>query len=157
MFCCLALDVIGLQMFGLCVIILPLIKIITTMNEKITPTHRKVSLHRRSGGIMMVTTDTVTGCTIEKTIGFVSGSSAQMLGVGRSLTAGFGQLLGGGDVPDYTALLEEARQMAISRLMQKAAAVGANAVVGLRLATGNTGSCMVEVCAYGTAVKLGKE
>ena len=76
------------------------------------------------------------------------------MSVGKSLTAGLGQLLGGGDVPDFTTLIEEARQTALSRLMQKAAAMGANAVVGLRLTSGTTGQYVADVCAYGTAVKL---
>ena len=127
------------------------------MTEKKTPAPRKirkVSMPNNPSGILLVTTDSVPGRSIERTIGFVSGSSAQVMSVGRSLTAGLGQLLVGGDVPDFTALMEDARLVALARLKQKAAAMGANAVVGLRLTTSDLSQAVAEVCAYGTAVRL---
>lgn len=128
-----------------------------TMQEKKIPTPRKVNkvvMPTGIGGMLMVTTDSVPGREIAKTIGLVMGSSAQVLGISKGLTAGLGQILGGGDVPDYNALLQTARQTALSRLMQQAAALRANAVVGLRLTTSDIGTGVAEVCAYGTAVKL---
>ncbi len=127
------------------------------MTEKKIPAPRKirkVSMPNNPSGILLVTTDSVPGRSIERTIGFVSGSSAQVMSVGRSLTAGLGQLLVGGDVPDFTALMEDARLVALARLKQKAAAMGANAVVGLRLTTSDLSQAVAEVCAYGTAVRL---
>ena len=127
------------------------------MTEKKTPAPRKirkVSIASNPSGIMLTTTESVPGRSIERTIGFVSGSSAQVMSVGKSLTAGLGQLLVGGDVPDFTALMEDARLVALARLKQKAAAMGANAVVGLRLTTSDLSQAVAEVCAYGTAVRL---
>jgi len=60
----------------------------------------------------------------------------------------------GGEIKDYTQMLSEARELAIRRMVEEAKRLGADAVVGLRLATAQTMAGAAEVLAYGTAVRL---
>ena len=57
-------------------------------------------------------------------------------------------------MPDLHTLREDTRKLALNRLKTKALAAGADAVVGVRLATSDLGQHMAEVCVYGTAVKI---
>ncbi len=65
--------------------------------------------------------------------------------------------IGGGEIKEYTALVEETRRHAIDRLVTNATAMGANAVVMMRFDSGEIGQTMSEVVAYGTAVKVEAE
>ncbi|HFX6388632.1 YbjQ family protein [Acinetobacter baumannii] len=61
----------------------------------------------------------------------------------------------GGRLTSYESIVERARREAIVRLKQQAQSVGANHIMGVRLSTTELGmqGGMVEVFAYGTAVK----
>lgn len=59
----------------------------------------------------------------------------------------------GGEIKDYTKMLNESRNIAIERLRTNAAAMGADAVVMMRFDSGSIGTDMQSVAAYGTAVK----
>jgi uncharacterized protein YbjQ (UPF0145 family) len=58
----------------------------------------------------------------------------------------------GGEIKEYTSMLEEARRHAIDRLVQNATMMGANAVVMMRFDSSEIGQTMSEIVAYGTAV-----
>jgi len=60
----------------------------------------------------------------------------------------------GGEIKDYTQMLSEARELALQRMVKEAERLGADAVVGVRLATAQTMAGAAEVLAYGTAVRL---
>ena len=60
----------------------------------------------------------------------------------------------GGELKGYTELLEESRQEAMDRMIQKAQAMGANAVVGIRFSTSNIAQGASELFVYGTAVQV---
>lgn len=107
--------------------------------------------------MLVVTTDTIPGRKIKKVIGLVMGNSAQVLGIAGELTAGLGQILSGGDVPNYNSLLQESRNLALARLKKQAVLAKANAVVGLRFASSDIMNGLAEVCVYGTAVELENE
>jgi uncharacterized protein YbjQ (UPF0145 family) len=62
--------------------------------------------------------------------------------------------LGGGEITEYTQLLEEARRHAIDRMVANATAMGANAVIMMRFDSSEIGQTMSEIVAYGTAVVL---
>jgi uncharacterized protein YbjQ (UPF0145 family) len=62
--------------------------------------------------------------------------------------------LGGGEIIEYTQMLEEARKHAVDRMVQNAQAMGANAVVMMRFDSSEMGQTMSEIVAYGTAVTL---
>ena len=63
----------------------------------------------------------------------------------------------GGEITEYTALLEEARRHAVDRLVQNATLMGANAVVMMRFDSAEIGQTMSEIVAYGTAVVVEPE
>ena len=54
--------------------------------------------------------------------------------------------------PAYTELLEESRQEAMNRMIEKARSMGANAIVGIRFSTSNIAQGASELFVYGTAV-----
>jgi uncharacterized protein YbjQ (UPF0145 family) len=60
--------------------------------------------------------------------------------------------LGGGEIHEYTELLEDTRRQAIDRMVANATAMGANAILTMRFDSSELGSTMSEVVAYGTAV-----
>jgi hypothetical protein len=60
----------------------------------------------------------------------------------------------GGEIHEYTQMLEEARRHAIDRLASNAALMGANAVVAMRFDSSEIGETMSEIVAYGTAVVI---
>ena len=103
---------------------------------------------------MIVTTlDYVPGKKIVEHYGMVNGSTVRAKNFGKDLFAGLKNMLGG-ELPEYTQLIDETRDEAIARLIAMAGAKGANAVVGVRLATSDVASGAAEVFAYGTAVKV---
>jgi uncharacterized protein YbjQ (UPF0145 family) len=75
-------------------------------------------------------------------------------GFGRNLVGGF-KSLKRGDITEFSGTLEEARQHAVTRMVEHAQAMGANAVVGMRFDSSDVSDDgLVEVVAYGTAVTI---
>ncbi len=95
--------------------------------------------------------ETVPGKTIVKHLGMVSGNTVRSKHAGRDLMAGLKNLFGG-ELKGYTELLTESREEAIERMVKQAQAVGANAVVNVRLSTSSVAAGAAELFAYGTAV-----
>ncbi|QDK98572.1 YbjQ family protein [Acinetobacter tandoii] len=95
--------------------------------------------------------ETVPGHHIRQQLDVVYGSTVRSKHVGRDLLAGFKNIVGG-KLTAYTELLEESRQEAINRMIEKARAMGANAVVGIRFSTSNIAQGASELFVYGTAV-----
>lgn len=60
----------------------------------------------------------------------------------------------GGEIKAYTEMMVEARNTAMARLRDNAAAMGADVVVMMRFDTGSIGDDMKSVAVYGTAVKF---
>jgi uncharacterized protein YbjQ (UPF0145 family) len=60
----------------------------------------------------------------------------------------------GGEITEYTQMLEEARRHAVDRLIQNATLMGANAILMMRFDSSEIGQTMSEIVAYGTAVVL---
>jgi uncharacterized protein YbjQ (UPF0145 family) len=75
----------------------------------------------------------------------------------RSIVGNIGaalQTLVGGNISIYAELCEKAREDAFELLLQHAAAMGANAVVGMRYDANDIAEGVTEVLAYGTAVQV---
>lgn len=85
--------------------------------------------------------------------GVVRGITVRSRNVIASLGASI-QTLFGGNITLYTELCERARQEAFELMLQHAAAIGANAVVGMRYDANDVAPGVTEVLAYGTAVVL---
>jgi len=72
-------------------------------------------------------------------------------GLGGNIAAAV-RSLAGGEIKEYTELLEDTRRQAIDRMVQNATLMGANAVLSMRFDSSELGSTMSEIVAYGTAV-----
>lgn len=103
--------------------------------------------------MIVATTETVAGQRVRQTLGQVFGVVVRSRGLGGNIAAGLRSLVGG-EITEYTQMLEEARKHAIDRLVDNAALMGANAVLTLRFDSSEIGQTMSEIVAYGTAVVL---
>jgi uncharacterized protein YbjQ (UPF0145 family) len=106
--------------------------------------------------IIIVCTPYVPGHKITRTIGVTWGLIVRSRGLGRNITAGL-RSLAGGEIHEYTELLNQSREQALDRLREHALALGANAVVSMQFDSSEIGQTMTELLAYGTAVVVEKE
>jgi uncharacterized protein YbjQ (UPF0145 family) len=107
----------------------------------------------REAAMLIVTTPDVAGFKVAETFGQVFGVVVRSRGIGGNFVAGLRSLVGG-EITEYTQMLEEARRHAVDRLAQNAAIMGADAVLMMRFDSSEIGETMTEVVAYGTAVRL---
>jgi uncharacterized protein YbjQ (UPF0145 family) len=91
---------------------------------------------------------------IQRTLGSCFGLVVRSMGAVRGIGASFKSLVGG-EVGQYTKLLEDSRRHAIDRLIENARIMGANAIVGMRFDSSEIGQSLTEIAAYGTAVVIG--
>ena len=103
--------------------------------------------------MIIATTENVAGREVTECLGQVFGVVVRSRGLGGNIIAGLRSIIGG-EIKEYSALVEDARRQAIDRLVMNAALMGADAVVMMRFESGSLGQTMNEVVAYGTAVKL---
>jgi uncharacterized protein YbjQ (UPF0145 family) len=103
--------------------------------------------------LIFATTDTIEGRKILEVVGVLSASTVRARNIGRDITAGFKNIVGG-EVSEYTSLMAESREEALHRLQTVAEAEGANAVVGMRFMTSMIAQGSAEILAYGTGVVL---
>jgi uncharacterized protein YbjQ (UPF0145 family) len=103
--------------------------------------------------MLVVTSSEVTGHEVERVLGLAFGVVVRSRGIGGNVMAAF-RSLGGGEIKEYTEMLEDARKAAIDRLVENAHVMGANAVLMVRFDSSEIGQSMSEVVAYGTACVL---
>jgi uncharacterized protein YbjQ (UPF0145 family) len=103
--------------------------------------------------MLVVTTENVPGYRRRQTLGQVYGVIVRSRGLGGNIVAGLRSIVGG-EIHEYTQLLEESRRQAIDRMVINATAMGANAVVMMRFDSSEMGQNMSEIVAYGTAAIL---
>ncbi|NKF20812.1 YbjQ family protein [Solimonas marina] len=103
--------------------------------------------------MIVVTTENVAGYQVTEVLGQVFGVVVRSRGIGGNLMAGLRSIVGG-EIHEYTAMLEEARRHAVDRLVKNASAMGADGVVMMRFDSSEIAQTMSEIVAYGTAVKL---
>jgi len=103
--------------------------------------------------ILISNTETIPGKTISEFYGVVSGSTVRAKHVGKDILASLKNIVGG-ELTSYTELLGEAREEALSRMIQEARSMGANAVVNVRFSTSSVAQGAAELFAYGTAVRV---
>ena len=97
--------------------------------------------------------ETIPGRTIVAHFGVVTGSTVRAKNFGKDFLAGLRNIVGG-ELKEYTELLQEARRDAVMRMCEQAQQVGANAVVNVRFATSAVASGAAELYVYGTAVEV---
>ena len=103
--------------------------------------------------MIVATTENVSGHRVAQTLGQTFGVVVRSRGLAGNIAAGLRSIVGG-EITEYTQLLEEARRHAVDRMVQNAQAMGANAVVMMRFDSSEMGQTMTEIVAYGTAVVL---
>ena len=106
--------------------------------------------------MIVVTTETVEGRRVVRTLGLVRGNTIRARHLGRDLLAGLRNIVGG-EVAEYTKLLAEAREQAIDRMVAEARQLGGNAVIAVRFSTSMVMSGAAELLAVGTAVVVQEE
>ena len=103
--------------------------------------------------MIVTTTPYVTGYRVVEVKGQVFGLVVRSRGVVGNIAAGLRSLVGG-EIHEYTQLLEDTRRQALDRMVQNATLMGANAVISMRFDSSELGTTMSEIVAYGTAVIL---
>lgn len=100
--------------------------------------------------MIVSTTEKVAGYRTTRTLGQVFGVVVRSRGLGGNILAGL-RSIAGGEIHEYTQLLEETRRQAVDRLVKNATIMGANAVLMMRFDSSEIGQYMSEIVAYGTA------
>jgi uncharacterized protein YbjQ (UPF0145 family) len=103
--------------------------------------------------MLVATTETIAAHRVTEIKGQCFGVVVRSRGLAGNLMAGLRSIVGG-EIHEYTQLLEEARGHAIGRLVENAAALGANAVLAMRFDSSEIGETMSEIVAYGTAAVI---
>ena len=106
--------------------------------------------------MILVTTPTIPGKKIVKTLGLTRGNTIRARHVGSDIMAGLKNLVGG-EISEYTKLMGESREQAIDRMIDDATRMGANAIIGLSFSTSMIMGGAAELLAYGTAVVVEDE
>lgn len=101
--------------------------------------------------MIVATTPFIAGHRIVETKGQTFGVVVRSRGFSGNLIAGL-RSLGGGEIHEYTSLLEDTRRQALDRLVKNATLMGGNAVVSMRFDSSEMATTMTEIVAYGTAV-----
>src|SRR5215471_1482460 len=100
--------------------------------------------------LIVTTTENIPEARVVKTLGQVFGLTVRSRSLGGNIVALLKSLVGG-EIRSYVKLNEDARRQAIDRMVQNAAAMGANAVTMMRFDSTEMGRSMSEIVAYGTA------
>jgi uncharacterized protein YbjQ (UPF0145 family) len=100
--------------------------------------------------MIVTTTENIPGTRVVRTYGQVFGLTVRSRSLGGNIAAGLKSLVGG-EIGSYVKLNEDARRQAIDRMVQNAAAMGANAVTMMRFDSTEMARSMSEIVAYGTA------
>jgi uncharacterized protein YbjQ (UPF0145 family) len=106
--------------------------------------------------MIVVTSSTVAGTRIVRSLGLVRGNTIRARHIGNDILAVLRNLVGG-EVSEYTKMLAEAREQALDRMTAEARSLGANAVVDTRFVTSMLMQGAAELLVYGTAVVLEDE
>jgi uncharacterized protein YbjQ (UPF0145 family) len=100
--------------------------------------------------MIIATTENVAGHRVMETKGTVFGVVVRSRSIGGNIMANL-RSISGGEITEYTQLLEDTRRQAVSRMVDKALAMGANAIIMMRFDSSEIGTFMSEIVAYGTA------
>ena len=103
--------------------------------------------------MLVVTSENVPNYRVAEAKGQCFGVVVRSRGIAGNIMAGLRTIFGG-EIPEYTELLEEARRHAVDRMVQNAQAMGANGIIMMRFDSAEIGQTMSEIVAYGTAVVL---
>ena len=103
--------------------------------------------------MLIATCERIAGQRVREVKGQCFGVVVRSRGLGGNLVAGLRSIVGG-EIHEYTQMLEEARRHALDRLVHNATAMGANAILMMRFDSAEIGNTMSEIVAYGTAAVI---
>jgi len=103
--------------------------------------------------MIVTTTPFVAGHRVTESKGQVFGLVVRSRGLAGNLSASLRSLVGG-EIHEYTELLEDTRRQALDRMVSNASLMGANAVISMRFDSSELNNSMSEIVAYGTAVVI---
>jgi uncharacterized protein YbjQ (UPF0145 family) len=104
---------------------------------------------------MTTTAFEIPGFRVTRSLGLVRGIVVRSRSVLGTLGASL-QTLIGGDITLYTEMCEKTREDAFDRMLEHAAGVGADAIIGVRYDATEIMQGVTEVLCYGTAVQVQK-
>ena len=103
--------------------------------------------------MIITTTDNIPNKEITEILGVARGNSVRARHIGRDIFAGLKNIVGG-EIEEYTKLLDLSRKQALQRMIIDAERMNADAIVNIRFTTSMVMQATSEILAYGTAVKL---
>ena len=105
--------------------------------------------------MLVVTTDSIEGRPVKKTLGIVTGEAILGANIFRDILASIRDIVGGRSGA-WEEVMQQARKEALLEMQSHAAQLGADAVIGVQLTFNALGASdsMLMVTASGTAVKL---
>ena len=101
--------------------------------------------------MLIVTSETITGKNFEM-LGVVKGSTIQTVNAFKDIGSGLKTLVGG-ELGNYNKMMDKAREVATSRMIEDAQKLGADAIICVRYSSSSVMQSAAEVMVYGTAVK----
>jgi len=117
-------------------------------------TSRKVPLPTEPDNkVLLLNSEELPGMEVTEILGLVQGHTVFAIWLGKDLSA-LVRLILGGELTEYTEMMGRAREEATSRMVARAAEMGANAIINVRYMTTSVVGSAAELLAYGTAVKL---
>lgn len=103
---------------------------------------------------MIITTgNNIEGREVAEYLGVVRGIVVRSTGIGAGFIGGLKSIVGG-NIEEFTAVCEKARQESFNRMVQHANEIGADAIIASRYDATEFSQGTTEVLSYGTAVKL---
>ncbi|GAW92761.1 YbjQ family protein [Calderihabitans maritimus] len=103
--------------------------------------------------MLLTNTSEIAGKEIVETLGIVKGSTIRAKHIGKDIASAFRHLVGG-ELKEYSEMLNEARQIATAKMVEEAEKLGADAVINIRFSTSAVMQGAAEILVYGTAVKV---
>ena len=111
-----------------------------------------IHILKEEATMLLVNIDYIPGKELE-VLGLVKGTVVQSKNFGKDFMAGMKTLVGG-EITGYTEMLNEARQIAMKRMVDDAEGLGADAVINIRYGSSAVMQGAAEIIAYGTAVRF---
>ena len=103
--------------------------------------------------VLLLNSDILPGREINEILGLVQGHTVFAIWLGKDLSA-IVRLILGGELTEYTEMMGSARLTATERMIERAAELGADAVINVRYMTTSVVGTAAELLVYGTAVKF---
>lgn len=104
--------------------------------------------------LIVTTMNDIPGRKVKQILGVVRGNTVRSRNIGRDIMAGFKSIVGG-EIATFTELINQSRDEAYNRMVNKAIEMGADAIIAMRFDASSIMQNSSEILAYGTAVKLG--